>query len=116
MRFLVAAVVLAAATLAGGGAPDAGSAATSCRLFPSSFSTNRRVDKLPVLAGSDAIVASIGLDRGIHPDFGSGTWEGSPIGIPFNRVSRATKRSHVGFDYADESDRVGYPIPGNVRI
>jgi hypothetical protein len=90
--------------------------ATRCPMFPASFSTNRPVDRLPVLAGSDAIVASIGLDRGIHPDFGSGTWDGSPIGIPFTRVTRSTPRSHVSFDYADESDRVAYPLPGNVRI
>jgi hypothetical protein len=115
MRLLVVvATVLSAATLAGG-APEAGSA-TPCRMFPPSFSTNQRVDALPVLAGSDAIVASIGLDRGIHPDFGSGKWDGAPIGIPFTRVSRSTPRSHVSFDYADESDRVGYPIPSNVRI
>ena len=30
--------------------------------------------------------------------------------------SRRTKRSRVSFDYADESDRVRYPIPRGVRI
>ena len=97
-------VALAAATLAG------------CPLFPADFTTNQRVDHLPVAASSDAIVRSIGLDDHVHPDFGSGRWEGRPIGIPYTVVSRRTKRHRVRFDYADESDRVRYPIPRGVRI
>jgi hypothetical protein len=114
MRPLVAVAVLIAAALAAA-SPRAGSA-TTCPLFPASFSTNQRVDSLPVLAGSDAMIASIGRDRGIHPDFGSGRYEGRRIGIPFDRVTRRTPRSRVRFDYADESDDVGYPIPKGVHI
>src|SRR5215210_6299958 len=90
--------------------------ARRCRLFPRSFSTNRRIDRLPVARDSAAIVASIGLDLGLHADFGSGTWQGRPIGIPFDVVSRRTPRSRVRFDYASESDRVRYPIPRGVHI
>jgi hypothetical protein len=97
-------VALTAATLAG------------CPLFPADFTTNQRVDHLPVAASSDAIVRSIGLDDNVHADFGSGRWEGRPIGIPYTVVGRKTKRSRVRFDYADESDRVRYPIPRGVRI
>jgi hypothetical protein len=97
-------VALTAAALAG------------CPLFPADFTTNQRVDHLPAAASSDAIVRSIGLDDHVHADFGSGRWEGSPIGIPYTVVSRRTKRSRVRFDYADESDRVRYPIPRGVRI
>jgi hypothetical protein len=97
-------VALTAAALAG------------CPLFPADFTTNQRVDHLPVAASSDAIVRSIGLDDNVHADFGSGRWEGKPIGIPYTVVSRRTKRSKVRFDYADESDRVRYPIPRGVRI
>jgi len=97
-------VALTAATLAG------------CPLFPADFTTNQRVDRLPVAASSDAIVRSIGLDDHVHADFGSGRWEGRRIGIPYTIVTRRTKRSRVGFDYADESDRVRYPIPRDVRI
>jgi hypothetical protein len=97
-------VALTAAALAG------------CPLFPAGFPTNQRVDDLPVAADSDAIVRSIGLDDRVHPDFGSGLWEGRPIGIPYTVVGRRTKRSRVRFEYADESDRVRYPIPRGVRI
>jgi hypothetical protein len=61
-------------------------------------------------------VRSIGVGDHAHADFGSGRWEGSPIGIPYTVVSRHTRRSKVRFDYADESDRVRYPIPRKVRI
>jgi hypothetical protein len=87
-----------------------------CRLLPREFPTNQRVDRLPVAANSDAIVRSIGLDEGLHPDFGSGTWEGRPIGIPYDVVTKRTARQRVRFAYADESDRVRYPIPRNVHI
>jgi hypothetical protein len=91
-------------------------AAPHCPLFPPSFTTNQRVDALPVAADSDAIVRSIGLDDAMHADFGSGRYQGSRIGIPFDVVSRRTHRSRVKFTYADESDRVRYPIPRHVHI
>ena len=91
-------------------------AAPHCPVFPPSNPWNERVDKLPVTADSAQLVASIGLDAPVHADFGSGTWDGGPIGIPFDVVSRKTPRSRVSFEYADESDRVRYPIPHHVHI
>jgi hypothetical protein len=99
-------------------APIAAAAATiaGCPLFPPSWSTNRRVDTLPVAPDSASIVRSIGLDGALKADFGSGLWEGGPIGIPYDVVTRGTPRSRVRFEYADESDRVRYPIPRGVKI
>jgi hypothetical protein len=99
-------------------APIAAAAATiaGCPLFPASWSTNQRVDTLRVAPDSAAIVRSIGLDGTLKADFGSGLWEGGPIGIPYDVVTRRTKRSKVRFEYAAESDRVRYPIPRGVRI
>jgi hypothetical protein len=99
-------------------APIAAAAATiaGCPLFPADFSTNQRVDGLPVAPDSAAIVRSVGVDGALKADFGSGLWEGGPIGIPYDVVTRRTKRSRVRFEYADESDRVGYPIPRGVHI
>jgi len=91
-------------------------AIAGCPLFGPSFSTNQRVDHMPVAANSGAIVRSIGLGDHVHADFGSGLWEGRPIGIPYTVVNRHTKRSKVRFDYAGESDRVRYPIPHGVKI
>jgi hypothetical protein len=90
--------------------------AKRCPVFPKTNPWNRRVDRLPVGGNSGAVIASIGLNTGLHADFGSGLWEGSPIGIPFDVVTRKTPRSRVSFEYSDESDHVGYPIPKRVHI
>jgi hypothetical protein len=91
-------------------------AAPSCTVFPASNPWNKRVDRLPVAQSSGAIIGSIGAGTGLHADFGSGFWQGSPIGIPFDVVTRSTPRSHVTFQYEDESDHVGYPIPKRVHV
>jgi hypothetical protein len=112
---LAAALIAAvgAATLAEGrrlpGAPK-------CPIFPRSSHWNKPVGGLPVHPSSDAIVRSIGLDAGLHPDFGSGLYEGARIGIPYVTVRKGQRRVPVSFEYADESDRGPYPIPPNVPI
>jgi hypothetical protein len=91
-------------------------AARHCPVFPAGNVWNQRVDKLPVTADSAQLIVSIGLNSPVHADFGSGMWDGGPIGIPFDVVSRKTPRSRVSFAYVDESDRVRYPIPQHVHI
>jgi len=117
VRRLVPATALALVLLTG---PSAQAlrlpAARRCPVFPANNAWNQRVDRLPVAANSATLIASIGLDAPVHADFGSGTWDGGPIGIPFDVVSRATAVHHVSFAYADESDRVRYPIPRHVHI
>jgi hypothetical protein len=116
-RLLAAAVVVAALAATGGAARALRlPTAPRCPVFPKSNPWNRRVDKLPVAQNSAAIIGSIGVDTGLHADFGSGLWQGKPIGIPFDVVSRKTPRSRVTFEYSDESDHVGYPIPKGVHI
>jgi hypothetical protein len=107
-----AAALLALASGEGGAVPGA----PSCRVFPPTNPWNRRVDSLPVAANSRAIVVTIGSSIGLHPDFGSGTWDGGPIGIPYNVVPSTQKKVKVSFGYADESDRGPYPIPSRPRI
>jgi hypothetical protein len=58
------------------------------------------------------MIAAIGLDRGLHMDFGSY----SGYGIPYQVVTATTPRSTVVFDYDDESDHIGYPIPASPKI
>jgi hypothetical protein len=120
MRHVLSAIALAAATVAlalaipAAGRPVRG--APKCRVLPASNPWNQRVDKLPLLPGSDAMVRGIGTSEKLHPDFGSGTYQGRPIGIPYTTVSKSQKRVKVSFDYADESDRGPYPIPANAPI
>ncbi len=111
-------LVAAGALLLGGSSANALHlpSAPRCTIFPASNAWNQRVDALPVAASSAQLIASIGLSTGLHPDFGSGLYDGAPIGIPFDVVSKKTPRSRVAFDYADESDKTPYPIPKAVHI
>jgi hypothetical protein len=111
---LIAAVTLACAASSAQALPVP--TAPKCPVFPATNAWNERVDRLPVAADSAQLIASIGLTTGLHPDFGSGLWDGGPIGIPFDVVSKATPRSRVRFEYADESDKGPYPIPKTVHI
>src|SRR5712691_9751709 len=88
-----------------------------CPVFPASSVWNRTVDKLPVAPDSDTLIRSIGLDAGVHADFGNGLYDGSRIGIPYVVVhGTTTPKSRVTFEYADESDKGPYPIPAGVPI
>src|SRR4051794_19830729 len=83
----------------------------SCQVLPSDNIWNTPVDSLPVLSNSTAMVTTIGASRGFHADFGSGTWNGAPIGIPFVIVSAAQTRYPATFLYGDESDPGPYGVP-----
>lgn len=100
-----------ASTVSGGGPEVAG-----CPIFPADHIWNVRVDNLPVHPKSDAYVNAIGRKETMHADFGSGTWEGEPIGIPFNIVPGSQPKVEVSFEYTDESDPGPYPVPQDVNI
>src|SRR3989344_5185503 len=51
--------------------------------FPANNDWNADISGLPIDPNSDNLIASIGLSRGLFPDFGAGLWEGAPIGIPY---------------------------------
>jgi len=88
----------------------------SCEVFPPNNVWNVPVDKLPVDANSSQYVATIGAGSPAHPDFGSGLWDGGPIGIPFITVPGKQAKVAITFQYADESDPGPYPIPANAPI
>jgi hypothetical protein len=91
-------------------------AAPGCPVFPKTNVWNKRVDRLPVARNSAAIVRSIGAGLPLHPDFGSGLWDGGPIGIPITVVGSSTPKVRVRFGYAGESNKGPYPIPKSVKI
>jgi hypothetical protein len=111
-------VLLAALALSGSSAQALRlPGAPRCTIFPKTNAWNMRVDALPVAANSAAIIQSIGTSAGVHADFGSGLWDGGLIGIPFDVVTKKTPRTtRIAFEYSDESDHVGYPIPPRVHI
>ena len=85
------------------------------RPFPDDNPWNTPVDGMPVDPNSDALIASIGLIGGLHPDFGA-NYNGGPFGIPYVVVSGGTPGVQVTFDYADESDPGPYPIPPDAPV
>lgn len=121
---IVASLALACGTGSGsltsigpGGDPDLGVNADlqGRRPFPDDNPWNTPVDGMPVDPNSDALIASIGLTGGLHPDFGA-NYNGGPFGIPYIVVSGGTPGVPVTFDYADESDPGPYPIPPDAPI
>jgi hypothetical protein len=108
----------------GGGPPDDGSGTTSPvpdlglnaslrgkRLFPADNPWNQDISALPVDPNSANLIASIGINTGLHPDFGT-TWNGAPNGIPYVVVSGAQQKVPITFTaYGDESDPGPYPVP-----
>ena len=78
-----------------------------CPVLPADNAWNTDVQSLPVAAGSDAYVASIGLTGHLHADFGGG----GAYGIPYVAV-HAQPGVPVDFTaYGDESDPGPYPVP-----
>ena len=84
-------------------------------LFPTDNPWNTPVDTLPVDPDSAAYLRSIGLDTGLHADFGT-VRDGAPNGIPYICVSGTQPKVPVTFDYADESDPGPYPIPPDAPV
>jgi len=85
------------------------------RPFPDDNAWNTPIDTRPVDANSANLIASIGLNTGLHPDFGADL-DGSPFGIPYIVVGGTTPKVPVAFDYADESDPGPYPVPPGAPI
>ena len=90
--------------------------APNCSVMPLSNYWHADVSRLPVHPRSRAYIASIGIDRGLKADFGSGLWEGGPIGIPYTTVAGNQRRVPISFLYDDESDPGPYPIPPDAPI
>jgi len=109
--FLFSAFILSAAAIQAQ-TPKIG----NCTVLPANNIWNTPVDTLPLAASSATYINTIGAATGLHPDFGSGTWDGAPIGIPFVTVPGTQTKYPATFDYADESDPGPYAVPLNAPI
>jgi hypothetical protein len=101
---------------AGASTAQSGPTLDGCPVFPVDNIWNTSVADLPLDPNSTVFINTIGATRGLHPDFGSGTWNGGPIGIPYDVVDASEPKVNVSFDYADESDLGPYPIPPDALI
>ncbi|HKQ48752.1 MAG TPA: hypothetical protein VJZ71_11840 [Phycisphaerae bacterium] len=88
---------------------------SSLQIFPDDNPWNQDISALPVHPNSANYLASMGLNTGLHPDFGT-VWDGAPIGIPYVVVGGDQPRVPVSFDYANQSDPGPYPIPPDAPI
>ena len=71
---------------------------------------------MPVDPNSANLIASIGLNTGLHADFGT-VYNGAPNGIPYVVVSGTQSLVAINFTaYGDESDPGPYPVPSNAPI
>ncbi len=82
-----------------------------CPVLPANNIWNTPIDSLPAASNSSTLVNTIGASRGFHADFGSGLWNGGPIGIPFITVPGTQTKYPASFLYADESDPGPYAVP-----
>jgi hypothetical protein len=104
---------LGKANLASAAPPKAGKA----DVFPADNVWNRTVTDLPVHALSSTYLNTIGLNSHFHADFGSGTWDGGPIGIPYVIVPGTQPKVPIHFTaYGDQSDPGPMPIPASAPI
>jgi hypothetical protein len=106
----------AVATTTGRQPPAAGTSLGGCPNLPAQDVWHADVSALPVHGRSAQYVASIGADRAVKADFGSGLWEGGPIGIPITYVDGGRPRVPVSFAYAAESDPGPYPVPRDALV
>ncbi len=80
--------------------------------FPSNSLWNTNVSNFAVDPNSVAIINFIGSTTTVHPDFGSGEYDGSYIGIPYTVVDSTQPLIPIDYtSYGSESDAGPMPIP-----
>jgi hypothetical protein len=110
----------------GGGPPDdpplpqpdlgVGASLHGKQVFPPDNPWNQDISTAPVDPNSDNLIASMGANGNLHPDFGT-VYNGAPKGIPYIVVAGSQPRVSINFTaYGDESDPGPYPVPANAPI
>jgi hypothetical protein len=85
--------------------------------FPADNLWNLNIVSAPVDPNSAAIINYIGASDPVHPDFGSGEYNGSSIGIPYIVVDSSQAPVPITFTaYGDESDPGPMPVPASAPI
>jgi hypothetical protein len=85
--------------------------------FPSDNLWNKDISSAPADSNSTAIINYVGASVGIHPDFGSGPYNGSYMGIPYTVVDGSQPLLPINYQaYGSESDPGPMPIPTTAPI
>ncbi len=86
------------------------------QVFPRDNPWNTDISRYSVDPNSDALIASIGLTTGLHPDFGT-VYNGAPNGIPYVVIPASQPLVPIIFtEFGDQSDPGPYPIPPDAPI
>ena len=105
------------ATACSGMAVGAGASLNGFRPFPANNAWNQDISGAAVDANSDSYINFIGATVSLHPDFGSGQYQGSYIGIPYSVVDASQSPVNIVLNaYGNESDPGPMPIPANANI
>jgi hypothetical protein len=95
----------------------AGASLNGFRPFPANNVWNQDISASPVDPNSDSYIHFMGPTAPLHPDFGSGQYQGSYIGIPYSVVDASQSQVNILFNaYGDESDPGPMPIPANANV
>jgi hypothetical protein len=85
--------------------------------FPADNLWNLNIATATVDPNSAAIISFIGTSDPVHPDFGSGEFDGSSIGIPYIVVDSSQAPVAINFTaFGDESDPGPMPVPATAPI
>jgi hypothetical protein len=85
--------------------------------FPADNLWNQNIANATVDPNSAAIINFIGGTDPVHPDFGSGQFDSSIIGIPYFVVGAQQAPVTINLtDFADESDPGPMPVPANALV
>ena len=85
--------------------------------FPADNLWNLNIANATVDPNSAAIISFIGTSDPVHPDFGSGEFDGSSIGIPYIVVDSSQAPVAINFTaFGDESDPGPMPVPATAPI
>jgi hypothetical protein len=85
------------------------------QLFPPDDAWNTDISKEPPDPTSDDLIAGIGLNATLHPDFGA-NYKGGPIGMSYVVVTAHQHKMPVRFEDKGESDPGPYPVPPDAPI
>jgi hypothetical protein len=95
--------------------PPEESSIGNLRVFPADNPWNIDISHEDTDPNSDNLIATIGNNIHLHPDFGT-MWENAPIGIPYNLTGNNQTKIQVTFLYHSESDPGPYPIPPDALV
>ncbi len=95
--------------------PAEGGSLGKLQIFPDDNPWNTDISKAEIDPNSANLIAGIGNEVHLHPDFGT-FWENAAIGIPFNLVGGNQALVPITFKYNTESDPGPYPIPPDALI